>query len=182
MFKKIPNSFLDVTTNWDLYKTDIKSSSYYSETRGGGSAFWELKNKDILMSKLNKNIFGIPPTMIQYCEFTGGGLVTPHIDRDTTVALNLYLETADCRTIFYKVKETSGANPELHSNKSQLATVSNLNNLEEIGSFIAKNNETYLLNTDMLHGIEKPDTRPRTMITFRWMRYSYDEILESLDL
>jgi hypothetical protein len=183
MFKKIDNSFLNLELNWESFITDNIFTEYYSKKRGGGSFFYTLPcTNNEFLNLQKKNIFTIEPTFIQYCEFTGPGLVTPHIDRGSTVALNFYLEPQGGKTVFYKTNLSCDINSSFHGDKSKLSYVTDLSTLTEIGSFVANPFDVYLLDVNILHGIEKINELPRTMITFRWFNHTYEEILSSLAL
>jgi hypothetical protein len=183
MFKKLDNSFLNLELDWKSFITEDIFTEYYSKKRGGGSFFYTLPcSKKEFLNLQKKNIFTIEPTFIQYCEFTGPGLVTPHVDRGSTVALNFYLKPQGDRTIFYETTLDCDSSTGYHGDKSKLSYVTDLSTLREIGSFIAAPLDVYLLDVNKLHGIEKVNDLPRTMITFRWFKHSYEEILSSLSL
>lgn len=104
MFAKISNSFINTSLLNQELRGDVAVSKFFSEKRNGGSAFFMLKNYSKVKEILLENIFTLPtPPSIFYAEFTGSGLVTPHIDAyNWTVALNCYINTSVDATIFYK--------------------------------------------------------------------------------
>jgi hypothetical protein len=176
MFAKIIGLILNPTINYHQYKSNTILDQYYSNARKGGSTFYLIKDYFKFRSTLIKNVFTILP-MPYYSEITGSGLVTPHIDggRDT-VSLNYYLdvESGD-ETIYYK-KKNDNVLPYPNTNSY------NINDLDEVGRFSAKPLETWLMDVTKIHGILKLNDIPRTMITFRWKTYSFEEIYNSLNV
>jgi hypothetical protein len=176
LFVKLQHKLVNV--DWNKFKTDIVTDSFYSETRKGGGYFYSLKNLPEFLA-LHKGMFKIMPHIIRYCEFTGSDLVTPHRDKDISVSLNLYLETDNATTIYYKELNSDLS----HTNYKNIQPhISPLENLVEVNRFIAEPNDLYLLNVNEIHGILKTTTSPRTMITYRWAKYSFNQILHSLNL
>lgn len=165
MFVKLPQIFKTTDVDWDKYKTNICTSQFYSEKRKGGGYFYKVNDVDKFMDLLKPNIFTIMPEIF-YSEFTGSGLVTPHIDKGTTVALNFYIETDNSTTIFYE-----GLVPgKLYYE----------NNVKEIGQFIAQPFDCYLLDVSKIHGVQKTTDKTRSMFSFRWDDYSFQTIVDSL--
>lgn len=173
MFKKISNNFLNLDFDWTTFKSETVRSSHYSKQRQGGAYFYDLKNSDLFHSLHKKNIFGIKPQRIFFCEFTGGGLVTPHRDKGNSVSLNFYIDVEKDYTVFYE-DDSAPTNISFYS-------VDNTSNLIESGRFMAEKFDIYLLDVRKLHGIEKTNNNTRRMITYRWSHYTFDEIYESLD-
>jgi hypothetical protein len=176
MFAKILGTFLNPEVDYYQYKSNTVVDQYYSAARKGGSAFYSIQDYFKFKSTHLKNIFTILP-IPYYAEFTGTGLVTPHTDGGKdTVALNYYLEVGDGdETIYYKKKNNSVVTyPNTNSY--------NVNDLDEVGRFSAKPFEAWLLDVTKIHGILKHNDQPRTMITFRWKNYSFEEIYNSLNV
>ena len=176
MFAKILDTFLNPEIDYHQYKSNNVVDQYYSAARKGGSAFYSIQDYFKFKSTHIKNIFTILPTPY-YAEFTGTGLVTPHIDGGKdTVALNYYLNVGGGdETVFYKKKNDSVL-PYPNTNSY------NVNDLDELGRFSAKPFEAWLLDVKKIHGIIKQDDQTRTMITFRWKHYSFEEIYNSLNV
>lgn len=176
MFVKIKHKFGYV--DWKKFKSDRLVDSHYSPTRQGGSYFYALTNV-VDFFALHKNIFTIFPNDIFYCDFTGSGLVTPHRDKLNTVSMNLYLETDNATTIFYK---EINHDPSYVDFKNLRPYSASIDNLVETSRFTAEPNDLYLLNVTEIHGIQKTTDLPRSMITYRWNNYSFDDILKSLKI
>lgn len=179
MFTKLPYIFTTCEVNWNQFKTDKCFNRDYSATRGGGTYFYILKDLDYLKSLLIPNLFSIKPDFFAYCEFTGPGLVTPHIDRGDSVALNFYIETDNSITIFYKNINNAVNNVEKINSGLQISK-SNAD-LQEIGRFTANKFDCYLMDVTKIHGIQKQSNKTRSLITARWKKASYDKILSSLN-
>jgi hypothetical protein len=125
-------------------------------------------------------MFNIMPSAIYYCEFTGNQLVTPHRDKGISVALNLYLETDNAATIYYKEINHDPTHVNFKHTKPYGAPIENL---VETCRFTAEPNDLYLLNVNEIHGIQKTTETPRSMITYRWnTRFSFNQILNSLNI
>jgi hypothetical protein len=131
--------------------------------------------------------FKIRPNYAFYTEIVGGGNVPPHMDPVVTACLNYYIEPADCTTTFYELKNKDAPVlvsvdkvNNLRSANPLAATGYDLEHLEEICHFKAEVNQSYLLNTQKIHSVEKPNDGVRKFISYRWSSYSFDEIKESL--
>ncbi len=173
MFAKISSDFLDHSIDYHKFKSNFVLDKYYSKERNAGSAFYKITYFLKFQEAQIKNIFTIPPTP-SYAEFTGGGLVTPHTDGgNDTVALNFYLSAPGDATIFYE---------KIHPNVQPYPGTRsyNVNELQEITRFNANPFDAYLLDVTKIHGIQKSGDEPRNMISFRWKKYSFEEIYNSL--
>jgi len=177
MFTKLPLIFNTVDVDWHKFKSQYCFQKYYSPDRAGGSYFYTIKDYTIFKDLLKKDLFGIKPDIVSYCEFTGPGLVYPHRDEGTIVALNFYIDTDDGITIFYK--ETDKIIDTLYSKKLNFSKTDA--DLIEIGRFKANKNDCYLLDVSCIHGIKKTTDNTRSMITARWKKHSFDIILDSLN-
>jgi hypothetical protein len=177
MFTKLPLIFNTVDVDWHQFKSDSCFDKYYSEDRNGGSYFYTIKDFNLFRNLLKPNVFKIRPDFMAYCEFTGDGLVSPHRDNGTSVALNFYIDTDDGITIFYK--ETEKIIDTLYSKKLNFSKTDK--DLIEISRFKANKNDCYLLDVSCIHGIKKTTKNARSMITARWEKHSFDIILDSLN-
>jgi hypothetical protein len=177
VFAKLQNKNLDV--DWYKFKSNKLMESFYSDERQGGSYFYSIQNM-LEFLKLHKGMFTIMPNFIYYCEFTGCDLVTPHRDKGTNIALNLYLETDDATTIFYKEIKPDITHEYVKHIKPYSPA---LDNIVETCRFTAQPKDLYLLNVNEIHGIQKTTSVARTMITYRWSpKYSFSQILNSLNI
>jgi hypothetical protein len=177
MFVKLQNKLLGV--DWYKFKSNQLVESFYNENRQGGSYFYKLQHFTEFLS-LHDGMFSIRPSVIYYCEFTGDQLVTPHRDKSISVSLNLYLETDNADTIYYK---EINHDPTHVKYKNIKPFGPPIENLVETCRFTAKPYDLYLLNVNEIHGIQKTTTNPRSMITYRWTtKFSFNQILNSLNI
>lgn len=174
MFCKLPLIFNKTDANWHQFKSDTCVAKFYSQSRSGGGYFYTIKNRNLFNLLLKSEIFGIPPDAIAYCEFTGPGLVKPHKDDGMSVALNFYIETDNAVTIFYKESTDIIDNNKLYYSEIN-------DSLVETGRFHADQYDCYLLDVSSIHGIQKCSDKIRTMISLRWRKHSYKDILNSLN-
>ena len=78
--------------------------------------------------------------------------IPPHTDSDINVSINFYIETDNCRTVYYEPK-----NEELNLFQIKNQTDGHIydkNELMEIGSFVAQPMEIWILNVKKIHGVE----------------------------
>jgi hypothetical protein len=121
-------------------------------------------------------MFKYKPT-IRYCEIVGGGFLRPHIDHAITCCVNFYIQSNSCTTHFYEAQ--AGARRERYNGK----TTSNLydvNDLNEVSSFVAADGDCYLLDVSQIHSVSIPKSGVRKFLSFNWFDHSYEEIKESL--
>jgi len=174
MFAKINNDFLDKTIDYFQFDSKIAVDTYYSEARKGGSQFLLIKNPEYYWSTHLKDIFAIKP-IVRYAIFTGEGLVTPHVDgRNDSVALNFYLQVGNDATIFYD-KTHAEVKPYPNTNAYRV------NELREVGRFYANKFDTYLMDVQKIHGIDKSGSEDRILISYRWRGYSFEQIYNSIN-
>lgn len=175
MFAKISNEFIDLKQDYHQFNSGIVIDKYYSEIRKGGSAFM-LINEQKKFWGFIKNIFLIKP-IVRFAIFTGSGLVTPHLDGGSSVSLNFYLQTNNNdSTIFYdKINNNVLPYPNTKSY--------DINELSEITRFKAEKFDTYLMDVQTIHGIEKNSEEDRIIICFRWgFPYTFEQIYNSLQI
>ena len=175
MFKKIPSFLITQDYDWDQFKSTNYSTKFVDKS-GMGSYFYPINNASVLASLIKPGFFTIPPRLA-YCEFTNLAVVRPHKDSGDTVALNLYINTANSVTIFYKHSDDGIVENRLGT----LTYTESSNNLIEIDRFVASKYDCYLLDVTVLHGIQKTTPEPRTMLTCRWRKHDYQIILNSLN-
>lgn len=158
----------------------------YGNTQTKLSNF-SLSDWEYFLSLHNGKIkFAIRPHYAYYAEVQGDHYLYPHIDPETTVALNYYINTANSTTTFYKEKvdiEYLKGPEELDEKNSHLIVkaYNDFSKLEEIGSFTAESGEAYLMRVDVLHSVSQPQG-VRSMLSWRWHTHSFEEILESITL
>jgi hypothetical protein len=132
--------------------------------------------------------FNIPPDNINYTEVINISS-SPHTDVAKGVALNYYLETARCITIFWEKKNPSieaKMMPQLLDNgewTESSAVEYEYSNLKRAAHFNANANEGWLLDIGKIHSIMKPDASSvRTFFRWIWEDREFDEILNSIEI
>ena len=174
MFAKISSDFLDHSVDYHQFKSKFVLDRYYSKERDAGSAFYKITYFLKFQQAHLKDIFTILPAP-SYAEFTGGGLVTPHIDGgNDSVALNFYLSAPGDATIFYEKNH-----PDVMPYPGTRSY--NVKDLHEIARFNAQPFDAYLLDVTKIHGIQKSGNEPRNMISYRWKKHTFEEIYNSLN-
>jgi len=105
--------------------------------------------------------------------------IPPHIDSDIICSINFYIETDNCKTVFYNIKSDS---PDTYKIENQTnGCIYKEEDLEEVDSFIAKPYEIWLLDVSKVHSVEPlGDFKFRKAITLGTFNRTYDEIYEML--
>ena len=124
----------------------------------------------------NKIYFDIKPDNINITKIIGSG-APPHTDVWST-ALNYYLiVSGDDTTIFFN---------KINENKNLIVGglySYSLNDLYQSGTFNAKTDDCYLLNTHQPHCVESTvETNFRIILRFIWYQKSFKEISNSIKL
>jgi len=151
-FKKIKLDFSDL----DLL--DFNSGVCLHNPNNLGLSYYRLKTLNqqrLLKSRLpaeyqNKHV------TIFYCIMIGPGKLLPHIDVHTTTAINYYIKSGNGITTFYK---GGVAHPTIQNSFLE-------ESLEQAESFVAKDNECFVLNVSNIHNVELPGTKSRHFINF----------------
>ncbi len=103
--------------------------------------------------------------------------IYPHIDRDYKATVNFYLETGgEYETIFFSDGELATINDVVDYSSG----VYNEETLTKVGSFIAKNNEAWLLDVSMIHTVHNTLGNERKALALRTTKYSYIEVYDML--
>ena len=169
MFKKLNLPPLDLTlADLDLLKGGVASSNF--------NEFY-IKNKNFLDTKIAKVLsFNVPPDTVNITTITAPG-TRAHKDQ-WPVALNFYLTAGDERTWIWRLKEDI---TEPMPTVSDYVTTFKFEELEKVDSYIAKQNEFYLLNTNSIHSVWKSkDSPPRHILRFAWQLATFEEVLDSI--
>ena len=105
--------------------------------------------------------------------------IPPHTDSDINVSINFYIETDNCRTVYYEPK-----NDEL--NLFQIKNQTNgfiykKEQLKEVGSFVAQPMEVWVLNVKKIHSVESDKEEPfRKAVTLGTRKHNYESVCEML--
>lgn len=104
--------------------------------------------------------------------------VPPHTDIVDKVNINFYIETGGYKTTFYQsnnnsLKSTYADHGDGH--------VYQLDELEELDSFIAMPGDVYILNGKVVHGVHSSNQLPRKFLQVSTNKLDYDQVLEILN-
>ena len=103
--------------------------------------------------------------------------VPPHTDTEIVTSINFYLQTEGCKTTFYKVNVD---NPKSVQIKNQTnGHIYFKEDLNEIGSFIAKDFEIWVLDVTQVHGVQG-NFNLRKAITLGTFIHNYNDTLNIL--
>jgi hypothetical protein len=176
MYTKLNKNFLNLNfTKWQ----DLKGSRLFSKYESGTTTleYFNIKDSDLFKKLHTRRPFTINPERVRFSCITGSGILAPHRDHNTTVALNFYILASADRTVFYK--PNNGATSICYHGKED-ANVYNLDQLTETDSFIANTNDMYLLDVSSVHSVLKTTQEPRMFISYLWNHVSYEEILNDV--
>ena len=101
--------------------------------------------------------------------------ILPHSDSGPTAVINFYIETNNCVTQFYEIKDN--AKPYQIGNQTD-GYVYNLDDLIETESFIARPGDIYILNVSKVHSVIPLDNTEinRKAICFSTNSLSFKEV------
>ena len=101
--------------------------------------------------------------------------ILPHSDSGPTAVINFYIETNNCATQFYEVKDD--AKPYQIDNQTD-GSVYDLNDLIETDSFIAQPGDIYILNVNKIHSVIPLDNEEinRKAICFSTNSLTFNEV------
>jgi hypothetical protein len=153
--------------NLPTLNLDIRPGRLINTHPGKTASISYYEIDDVDNSILNAIKFKIDPIRICYAEIVGHGTLGAHRDYGAKTALNFYINSCNATTNFYRTDN--------HSNKN----IFTMSEIELIDSFIAKDNEYYLLNVDQIHSVIFPETGKRTFITWQWT-VDFEEVIVSL--
>ena len=142
---------------------------------------YTIKDLDYLHSQVKDQIvFGIPPDVIIYTEIGTEGTY-PHYDINAT-ALNYYIRADQAKLWWFKSASAQSTTERSSSNLS-VSYRFDLDDLTPEGYVEPKDNEAWLLNTKMIHRVEKLNPHaPRYLIRWVWLNVRYDIVLRRLKI
>jgi hypothetical protein len=105
--------------------------------------------------------------------------ISPHIDNNVKSVINFYIKPSNCATNFYKIKKDSESYKHIGQTTGSMFKKSSL---DFIDGFIAKENEAWLLNVSIPHGIEPLSDKPvdRFALTLQTVKYDFDQVKDML--
>lgn len=105
----------------------------------------------------------------------------PHSHLTEKCVLNIYLKTNGERTIFYEGDEVDVESPDEDQSAYTHKTLS-VNHLQEVESFIAKDQEAWLLKTNQPHALVPNEINSvREILQIYFPNNEYDELVELLE-
>jgi hypothetical protein len=106
--------------------------------------------------------------------------VLPHIDNSSLVAINFYIKANNYETAFYK-KITADPIMIKHHNHTN-GGLFQYKDLEKQCSFVAKDNETFILNVNQVHSVRKLNSTVfyRKALVLNSHIITFDETMEFL--
>ena len=101
--------------------------------------------------------------------------ILPHSDSGPTAVINFYIETNNCATQFYEIK--NNAEPYQIENQTD-GCVYNLDDLIETKSFIAQPGDVYILDVSKVHSVIPLDNNEinHKAICFSTNSLNFDEV------
>jgi Cys-tRNA synthase (O-phospho-L-seryl-tRNA:Cys-tRNA synthase) len=103
--------------------------------------------------------------------------VPPHTDIVDKVSINFYIETGGYKTTFYNSK--NGSSKLVYADHGD-GHVYNIDDLEEIDSFVANPGDAYLLNGKVIHGVSSNNKLPRKFLQVSTNELEYNQVLSIL--
>jgi hypothetical protein len=175
-FKKLELTFSDINYS------KLRGSPY----EGYGETFRQFRIKDYfyLQSLIkNKIKFKIRPDHMFCIEINEYG-AEPHKDQCLT-ALNVYIDTCDCVTTYWKpkVEITETIIPGMNNN-DLIIRAYQLADLTPVADFKASVGDIYLLNVDEIHSVVKPinNEKPRKILRWMWDTADFETVLDSIEI
>lgn len=103
--------------------------------------------------------------------------IPPHTDTEIITTINFYIKTDNCKTVFF---EPIVENPRTFQIENQTdGYIFVEEDLREIDSFVAKDNEVWVLDVKKIHSVEGTPTL-RKAITLGTRIHNYDAVCEML--
>jgi hypothetical protein len=185
MFVKLKNTFDD------LIYTKVPGLESFAGLDGKGVYHNKIWSPDI------DRIYSVIPK--KYHEdfyltiMTINSVLLPHRDNDLISTINFYVDAGNCRTVFYQEKEGADfwqpeniitrpkSKLEVEEEVAYVKAVYDLEDVNEIDSFIAKNGEAWLLDVSEIHNVVPlSEFTTRKAIALRTKKYGYIEVLDML--
>lgn len=172
-------SKLDI--NLDITMSDINMELVVKPRFNNVTRAYFINNKDQIIQKINQkvNLIDLNPDIIYVMKLRNNNLGV-HVD-EFNASLNFYIDTDNEETRFYGIKD-----------KSKSVVIPGNNNprvdqslYDEIGHFIAKDNEAYILNNRVLHSVFNKNiliNKNRFLIKCAWKNLSAENLLKNIKM
>jgi hypothetical protein len=175
MFIKLKNRF-----NFENYETQDNRVSY---GRTLGDTFYGIAY-DYLKTKSNHGLFEVIPEQhrdkFALLLMKINSNIAPHTDSKILATINFYVKAEEATTTFYSIVSS---NPETRQIKNQTnGRIFQLSDLVPFDSFVAEDNEAYLLDVTNPHSVMYKKT-PQNRIAFvlQTPHFSYEEVCSMLE-
>lgn len=135
---------------------------------GAGLIYYDMKDLQCVAGLT----YHLKPDDVKWVEVTTADL-RPHRDHGVSAVVNLYVDPAEARTTFYKVKE--GQSPYRYPGE-KIAAVYAISQLEAMDSFVAKRGEAYGLDVTQVHTVTGA-VGTRRFVQLSWKTKTLAEIM-----
>lgn len=151
-----------------------------------------IENKGLIYYDLDQNTkdtlkkIYLPENLIKDFDvvlmYINSDYILPHVDSDTKCVINLYLNSDDGVTYFYEIIND---NPKKIYGQTD-GYIYSEEDLKEVGSFKAKNLESWLLDVTKVHGVKNLENKSMKRLAYSFVSnldYSYVyRILKNLSI
>lgn len=104
--------------------------------------------------------------------------IPPHTDTEIVTTINFYIDTDNCRTVFYRAKPN--ARTFQIANQTD-GYIFNEEDLEELDSFVAEPTEAWVLDVKQVHSVEpQGELKLRRAVTLGTRDHNYEAVCEML--
>ena len=149
--------------------------NFYSPNTEGGLYYY---NVSIDLENKIKMMLPVPlrnEAAISLCKILKD--VNPHKDHDSKCKINFYIHAGNARTIFFNDPGVPGYS--FHGNEKENIYSVRDHKLKKISSFIAHDNEAYLLDTSKIHMVLMPSESSRLIVSVSFDT-QYEDVLSIL--
>jgi hypothetical protein len=154
------NEAVNYTTYWQKYTASLaKEKDFY---KASITKFPIKNHAEHFLSLLPKKLLKeeIPETVLNIIDPTGSdkhAMLGPHIDRIRKCAINFYINPIGEETKYYSYAAGK---------------------VTQVDSFIAKQNECWLLNTDIPHSVDLKPNHIRKILSFSFVNTPFEKVAE----
>jgi hypothetical protein len=176
-------SFIKLKNKLHVNDYTIKSLIVSYGTRLDDNTFKGISYSNIEVAN-NDEIFNLIPDRFKKYFMIGIMEVThkipPHTDSNVLSTINIYINTDNCLTQFYKFKDQVVEKSQLENQTTGF--LFKTEDLNPTDNFVAEPNDAYLLNVSLPHAVIPQEELPihRIAVVLQSGKFSFDEVLEML--
>jgi hypothetical protein len=174
MFKKLKNTF--TFNDYRILNNQVR----YGKVRDG--VFYGI-SYDLIPFASNLKLFKVIPeeyrNKFALLSMEINGHVKPHTDNGILTTINFYINAQNAITKFYKFKSDNITTLSLENQNDKGAF--ELDKLEEYGSFMAKDDEAFILDVTNPHAVICTRLETRRALVLQTDQFSYDEVCKMLE-